>query len=900
MCPDEAPAPVQAPAGLDEFLGSSAPSTTPPAQPSANTQSDEPPGLNEFVAPEMQEAQDKAKYSTPGQQLGGTAEALARGFAGPLATGAELALSKAGIPGLSAEDQAGREEAMGPIAHGLAETAGLVGGALTGVGEAGLIGSAAEHLLPAGVSLAGKVGAGLLKGFVENGLIQGGDELSKAMLGQGDPEAPVASALADMGAAGLIGAAAGGVFGGVGAKLRSLGEAKAGTTARNEIANLGSRWKWNQQNPELLDAVTQELTDFHGSTADASEALRGGGGLKEQAIDKLSQAVTPEQAAFHVDQISKALEKAPTALKSEPVFQDAINDWKSKVYQTPEAPAEIDPNAQGHNPYQEQVPQPTLADPASVFKATDGLKRQLQEWGQYNKTMVPLSEVPFRNAAKNLGYTARTSLEDPKVWGDLGDLQSSVNKATSDFIPALKDFNSKFTTKIEGSPTLDPGKINTYVNQLGKPGAEIKKSVMENFITSAEKYRDEINNVHASLGVERPIAPSPLTAVKGTYAASTPGGDLADYLYRRGVPSVTDPLAARLAGVEVGGRTSAGPVGAALGYLTAGRLAPILEKIIGRPVANAARNVAVPAIIRGLSSGTTDNLWQVLDHASSVTSGAQKARAAVESLFKSGGQQTVNEVANERDREKLRDFIAKGGVNSQALNQNQVQKPLPSPSTSQNFAKGGAVQAKGPAIEQKPSETKSLTENTSALSQALPEQNMLMQTARGRVSNYLSSIAPVPNPSKLPFDHSMKDHVKERSYNKALDIANNPLSVLNHVKNGTLTLETLKHFASMYPELHSHLSKKITERVSQSQLDKEKPDYRARMGMSLFMTSPLDSTMTPNAIMAAQPKPGPAPQQQAQSDVNKPKRGTASLSKAGTAYMTNTQAAEQAQSKKSE
>jgi hypothetical protein len=41
----------------------------------------------------------------------------------------------------------------------------------------------------------------------------------------------------------------------------------------------------------------------------------------------------------------------------------------------------------------------------------------------------------------------------------------------------------------------------------------------------------------------------------------------------------------------------------------------------------------------------------------------------------------------------------------------------------------------------------------------------------------------------------------------------------------------------------------------------EAPSYKARMGLSLFLGTPLDNTMTPQSIMAAQPKPQQGPQQ---------------------------------------
>jgi len=161
------------------------------------------------------------------------------------------------------------------------------------------------------------------------------------------------------------------------------------------------------------------------------------------------------------------------------------------------------------NPFAQQTaPAPTAAN--DVFQATDAFKRQLQEWGQYNKDMVPLAEVPFRKSAQGLASTLRGSLEDTDVWGDAGELQKGVNKAFNKFLPAQKDFQSKFTEKVNGNPVVSPGKVNTYVNQLGKPNAEIKQQMLKNYVDAAENYRDEINGMYGQLGQSSPLKPASL------------------------------------------------------------------------------------------------------------------------------------------------------------------------------------------------------------------------------------------------------------------------------------------------------------------------------------------------------------------------------------------------------
>lgn len=570
-------------------------------------------------APEIPSDQvtlDKDKYSTPGQQALTVAEGVGKGFAGPIATAAELGLSKMGVPGLSAEEQEGRQ-AANPVEHGTAEAAGLGLGLYTGVGELGLLAKIPE------VAALGKVGGAVVKGAIEMGAIQGGDEISKAMLGQGDPEAPVSAALAHVGAAALYGGVTGGVFGVIGYSASKL----------QDVAM-----------KKLEDNATGWLVGFG-----VAASVKNG-------------SASPE--------LMEAIEKA-------------------------------------------------------------------------------------------------------------GD-QKLLNKAVRD---GIQSFDK-----------------------------------MHNFATSQ--------------------------TVKS--AADLTGG---------------------LIGSSIGGVPGA-LVGAAVAHKV---VVPTLEKMVGKTLGMASKRIE-PAIFRMISTGNTMGTGKIVNYATKVSKGVAMIHNGVEGLFKSGGSSVIDAYATEKDREKLKKFIEEGGLNKQIENQLQSQ-PQPA------FAEGGV-------IDQNPQ----VALGVDPVARVFPEQAALMNAAKGRIYNYLNSLRPQDNPQKLPFDVEMKNPSQERMYNRALDIANQPLTILNHIKNGELTPETLKHFTSMYPELHNHLNKKITERMLQAQMDEEKPSYKVRQSMSLFLGAPLDSSFTPASIMAAQ---GVYAQQQAMQQPQpggKPKKGTSSMSKISQSYQTEDQA----------
>lgn len=809
--------------------------------------------------------------------LGAAAEGVAKGFAGPVATAAELGLSKLGVPGLSAEEQETREQ-QHPYAHMAGELGGTAAGLLTGVGELGLLSKGAGAVTTAigltkdvqEASKIARVGSAAITGMIEMAGLGAGDEVSKQILGRSEPEAPVANALANVGVSGLLGAATGGVLtlGGLGAgsALKKIGDTKAGNAIGQWLQDFGARWKFNQENPNLVDSIYNEVKAFHETTSDAASDVYGSQGLRNQAIEKLTQTVKPDQIASHIDDVKEIFDKVPKAIKSDPLVAEALMDWNTAIAQ---------PGAK----------------PSDVFKATDLLKRQFQEWGQYNKAFVPLSEVPFRNAAKAVGSGLKDSLEDSSVWNQAGDLQKGVNKAFSEYVKPLKDFNSKFTTKIEGVPTVDPQKIKTYVTQLSKTGAdvsqEIRPTMMKNYIEASEKYRNTINDLHAVNGLESPLTNASLDVTKGSYGIKTSGGRLADDLFRGGIGHIIN-AGATTAGVLGAEHAGAGIFGEAAGAAAASYLADKFSGVLDKTVGRVSKDVAVPAILKVLEAGRPTAIGDALEHAGNIAKGNSLLQNGVDSLFtgaKLGGQKAYSE-SDEKTKDKIKKFISEGGINQQLQHSLQKTSPQNQPIVP-HFAEGGMVEAP------KAPEPANPNIGDSNLSAVYPSQAMLMMQAKGRVSDYLNQKRPLDETSALPFDKAEKNPEHERVYDRALNIADKPLSVLNHIQKGTLEPEHVAHMKQMWPEVYNQISKKMTERMATAKLNDEKmPPFHVRQGMAMFLGSPLDSTMTPQAIMAAQSVF--AQQKLAMSSAapgEKPKKNTSKMDKIAPRFQTGSQAA---------
>lgn len=317
------------------------------------------------------------------------------------------------------------------------------------------------------------------------------------------------------------------------------------------------------------------------------------------------------------------------------------------------------------------------------------------------------------------------------------------------------------------------------------------------------------------------------------------------------------------------GKHVAGDAGETAGMLAGNALSKKIGGAVEKIVVPAARKYVTPVVLKMLGTGNTEGLMEMFDYARNVGSGYGAMNKAIDSLFKAGTVGISNAGAD-KSVDKIDDWIKSGGT-SQEIQQNLYDEN----DSPQHLAKGGMVKA--------------LAKKPTALETHYPEQNVLLNIARGRVSNYLSSLRPGNNQPKLAFDEHPDTRAQQKSYHKALNIAAKPLSVLDEIKNGTVEPEHVQHLNSMYPEVNNLLQKKLTEKITQSQLNGDRPSSKVRQGLSLFMGTPLSGELQPQSIQAIQAVfANKKPQPQGQ---GAPKSGSPSkLSKSDQSFLTGGQA----------
>lgn len=335
-----------------------------------------------------------------------------------------------------------------------------------------------------------------------------------------------------------------------------------------------------------------------------------------------------------------------------------------------------------------------------------------------------------------------------------------------------------------------------------------------------------------TLADEKALAPTKLT----------PGQKLADLVVKHG---------ASLSGEGLGAS-----VGGALGHMTGIPGGGLVGSMVGERALSPFFKSVLPGIIRPLIERATsaEGAKAAVDYGLAVAKGMQTTNNAVKSVFKAGSQLVLPERSLPDDKSR-----AKLDARLQAFKSN--------PEHITNL--GGAV------------------------SHYLPDHAVAIGGLTTRITNFLGSLKPVVNP-QTPLDKPKPvSKLVQSQYNRALDIANQPLVVLKSLKEGTITSHDVMALQIMYPELYQGLKQTaMSQMIDHVSKDGEIP-YSTRLGLSVFLGQPLDSTMLPNSIASAQPPPSMPP-----NDPNQPQgkslaaaKGNA-LTKGSKSFQTASQASE--------
>lgn len=853
--------------------------------------------------------QSEQKYGTPGQQLQTAAE------------GAVSTATFGAIPGFGkAEDIRGRQEEnpISSIAGSIAPFAAEQ--LLPGVGQAAdasllaktarlattvprAIGEAGEAITQAS-GLTG-VGAKALQYAAENAIMQGSNEVSKALLK--DPDSSVHNAVVNEGMAALLGGALGAAAGGIG-KTADLWESKYGSKASDAIID-----------KTIPDVASQELQSGIEIPATMKDALSGnqdsynkfqvlqksdshfGKRLQSDIDNVYNQAQDKTLETLGVD--PRAIEKAPDAYQVGTQLKDALTegikagqDIYGPIYDKLKAqykgiPVSADQKAafvakltqalseSGIGALEGSAEKSTMAN---LFKSLDNIK---------DAEGIKNLNTGLNNAAKNMELQRLAAVAGPiikdfesgVVQSHLGatdpsgallgqrkaadaaykdamttmsDIKQAVGvgrfKGTNGFLRALDEKPpEQLLQRLSAKNRQD---VITMLEQKFPKVAEILKNFHINDQLHDTRLPDGRLNVRKFLnnmldGDHNPQHIQDLVSDHNPAILNRLGAikDILNAIPKDGNPSNSAAMLDRLwkgkLGTIAGGVLGVG----GHGHIAGGMLGAASEKIL-----NEIKPFLSYKILEMRGAGQNivpSNVKALFDYAKSVAQGHLAVNKAVNSVF--NANQGIKPPSS-TDTKKLDKYIA------------EIRKD---PTQLQNIAKN-------------------LQDN---LSDHASSAGLIAANA----ANYLNGIKP-RTPIGLPMDSKLPPNkAQETEYHRQLVIAQQPLMALQHIKDGTLTPKDMITLQNCHPVLYQQLKTKLLTQATNPEVT---IPYKTRLSMALFVGQPLDSTMTPMSIISAQPVPE---QQQPQGGVpgTQAKRSTTALNKLPGMYKTSGQARDERMNK---
>jgi hypothetical protein len=178
----------------------------------------------------------------------------------------------------------------------------------------------------------------------------------------------------------------------------------------------------------------------------------------------------------------------------------------------------------------------------------------------------------------------------------------------------------------------------------------------------------------------------------------------------------------------------------------------------------------------------------------------------------------------------------------------------------------------------------------SNVSSVSPDHGADIGSAIGAASSYLDSIKPQQISNGPLSEPSPVDNIQRLGYDRQLHIVEQPLSILNFIKNGELQTRDITTLSTVYPKLYNKMKSSVMEQVINTKSKGHEIPYKTRLSLSQFLGEPMDSSLEQSNMQMAMLVNAPKPPQQPQG--KKKPSSAASISqqqKVNDLYETNTQ-----------
>ena len=757
---------------------------------------------------------------------------------------------------------------------------GQLGGVIAGPGatvmrEAGQAGAAALGLAAPTTAL-GRVGSAASKAAIENMVFASGDELAKKFMG--DPESSVETALLNVGLAGVLGGGIGGAVGAVpelwkigpgkalqnmlnSVKLATEGKptadlAKLEIAAAPEIQIALSNSPIAQKNFQVLmqsdsiagratqdalekfqvgvdDAATRTLGRTVEDISDIS-AAKTGEALKKSLDDAILQKYEPLAKSY--DQLEAKFGTAPI----QPATRDALQNRIQQVI--------VDDGLLKSKAAQPmlKVAQDMLEDLPKQASAQDLrlLVQNLYEANPFGKDTYQVAKKLGRILNEGMDET----LEQTAGLAGAGGEFKATQAAYRQFRNLLEDLNDYVHAgKVRGAESyskairdMDP---EVLARRLGQERTLLRSTLETNFPDVAKQINQysydrllekavkgdkfDIKKLAKEIGKLEPETRAALFSPEQLENLDSLAR-LTDRIPKNMNPSGTAKTASALMGMP-----AATLAGSLLGGLSGGIGAIIGAHAIKEGVAGARLG-----LLRFLASDAPTNaaaLKQAMGMGAAVARGEKALDNAVKAVIKPKNGTAVKAPDTAKLKELVDDFAA----------------------DENKFLNIGAD-----------------------LGHYLPDQAAALGATTLRNVRYLASLRPDTAPLS-PLDGPRKvAQSEEAEYDRALAIAQQPLLVLDGVREGRVNVKDLQHLNQMYPALTKQMQAKLQKEMMEGIANGEKLPFSTQMGISAFIGMPLSTALQPKSIQLAQPMPVSMPQ------MGKPMRKSPGMSKLPKTYQT--------------
>lgn len=831
--------------------------------------------LEHFEQQEL-ERKNEEKYGTLSQQALTFVEGAAKAATLGLSGFAEQGLNKLGVEGFTPEDIQGRQR-TNPLLSVGSEIAGLAN-PITGTGALlTRAGTAGARLLGLGAS---GIGSSAVRMAIEGAAFQSGNEVYKAFIG--DPDQTIDTALADVKLAGLWGGALGAGTGALGKLWQAASETKlAGKLGKIvKQVNSGATPEAISVESPIDDAIAKSGLevdpivkaaldgDIQGTISDLSKSSAIAGKKVTESLDNFQNQIA--------ENISNTLKKTPKDVE----FISNLDNFEfgQKVEQSLAKKIKDDYLPMGEK-FEEVYARLGASEviPALKGDISDKLEslRQTEGYGKFpgtaegdmlDRTIVAVSEV---NTAKDLaniqtevGRLARKDLSKSlnQPMGQINSILREAEEATMDmemdaFFPEgvtaehkilRKDYRALMENKSEIEAILgmrpsrgikgftdalsempaesilkklsDPNQARILTSVLPKAFPEtfeiVKDYQINRLLKGAIKREGANYKINPDLFFKRlNEMPRTVREIVFTPESLDSLASTEELMSRipKDVKAISDSW-----GKEFTNKYA--PVGAAAmgtmlisGNPIMGGIIGGVAAVLGKEAPDATR-LAIAKLLASPESVNATAFKTMVNTIDAALKGQTKIQKAIKEIFKPGLQVLPSHlIPDEKDRKKI----------DQKVMQFQLQP-------------------------------EKMLELSDSVSDYTPEQGKRVAELSMNAVNYLANLRPAP--SKLgPLNKELPPGPLEMaSYHRTLDMVNQPLLILSDVKSGRVRVQDLKALTTIYPSLYNKLAQNMTNELIDVVSKGEEIPYQTRLGLSLFLGQPMDSTMTPQSIQAIQ------------------------------------------------